>query len=115
VRVSVAVTTAFVLDAILSILTAQAFVSVQAQPLTPATRFEQLGQHLQQHVTASNQKVSISKNILYSLFSYASKENLDDLANHWAIEQKLRRRVNKLSYMCDCAGEFKEWRIMRSL
>jgi hypothetical protein len=37
---------------------------------------------------ASNEKVSIPKNILYSLFSYASKENLDDLANHWAIEQK---------------------------
>jgi hypothetical protein len=38
--------------------------------------------------TASNQKVSIPKNILYSLFSYASKENLDDLANNWAIEQE---------------------------
>ena len=38
--------------------------------------------------TASNQKVSIPKNILYSLFSYASKKNLDDLANHWAIEQE---------------------------
>ena len=38
--------------------------------------------------TASNQKVSIPKSILYSLFSYASKENLDDLANHWAIEQE---------------------------
>ena len=29
---------------------------------------------------ASNEKVSIPKNILYSLFSYASKENLDNLA-----------------------------------
>ena len=38
--------------------------------------------------TASNQKVSIPKSILYSLFSYASKENLDDLTNHWAIEQE---------------------------
>ena len=38
--------------------------------------------------TASNEKVSIPKSILYSLFSYASKENLDDLAKHWAIEQK---------------------------
>ena len=38
--------------------------------------------------TASNQKVSIPKSILYSLFSYAAKENLDDLANHWAIEQE---------------------------
>ena len=36
----------------------------------------------------SNEKVSIPKSILYSLFSYASKENLDDLANHWAIEQE---------------------------
>ena len=38
--------------------------------------------------TASNQKVSIPKSILHSLFSYASKENLDDLANQWAIEQE---------------------------
>ena len=38
--------------------------------------------------TASNQKVSIPKSTLYSLFSYASKENLDDLANQWAIEQE---------------------------
>ena len=38
--------------------------------------------------SASNEKVSIPKSILYSLFSYASKENLDDLANHWAIEQE---------------------------
>ncbi|MGB8087298.1 MAG: hypothetical protein WCF07_13510 [Nitrososphaeraceae archaeon] len=38
--------------------------------------------------TASNEKVSIPKNILYPLFSYASKENLDDLANQWAIEQE---------------------------
>jgi hypothetical protein len=27
----------------------------------------------------------------------------------------LHRRIDKLSYMCDCTGEFKEWRIMRSL
>ena len=38
----------------------------------------------------------------------------------WKIRDKaptriLRRRVDKLSYMCDCTGEFKEWRIMRSL
>jgi len=38
--------------------------------------------------TASNQKVSIPKSLLYSLFSYASKENLVDLANNWAIEQE---------------------------
>ena len=38
--------------------------------------------------TTSNQKVSIPKSMLYSLFSYASKENLDDLTNHWAVEQK---------------------------
>ena len=37
---------------------------------------------------ASNEKVSIPKRTLYSLFSYASKEDLDDLVNHWAIEQK---------------------------
>ncbi len=43
--------------------------------------------------TASNEKVSIPKNILYSLFSYASKENLDDLAIHWAIEQKHAARL----------------------
>ncbi len=43
--------------------------------------------------TASNEKVSIPKNILYSLFSYASKENLDNLANHWAIEQKHAARL----------------------
>ena len=38
--------------------------------------------------SASNEKVSIPKKILYSLFSYASKEDLDDLVNYWAIEQK---------------------------
>ena len=38
--------------------------------------------------SASNEKVSIPKKTLYSLFSYASKEDLDDLVNHWAIEQK---------------------------
>jgi hypothetical protein len=38
--------------------------------------------------TSSNQKVSIPKSVLHSLFLYASKENLDDLANHWAIEQE---------------------------
>ena len=37
---------------------------------------------------ASNEKVSIPKSILYSLFSYASKENLDELANNWATEQE---------------------------
>jgi hypothetical protein len=37
---------------------------------------------------ASTEKVSIPKSILYSLFSYISKENLDDLANNWAIEQE---------------------------
>lgn len=34
----------------------------------------------------STEKVSIPKEALYSLFSYASKENLDDLTKHWAIE-----------------------------
>ncbi len=34
----------------------------------------------------------------------------------WKIRNKaptriLHRRVDKLSYMCDCTGEFKEWRI----
>ena len=43
--------------------------------------------------TASNQKVSIPKSMLYSLFSYASKENLDDLTNHWAVEQKHAARL----------------------
>jgi hypothetical protein len=43
--------------------------------------------------TSSNQKVSIPKNLLHSLFSYASKENLDDLANHWAVEQKHAARL----------------------
>ena len=38
----------------------------------------------------------------------------------WKIRNKaptriLHRRVDKLSYMCDCTGEFKKWRIMRSL
>jgi hypothetical protein len=38
----------------------------------------------------------------------------------WKIRDKaltriLHRRVDKLSYMCDCTGVFKEWRIMRSL
>lgn len=35
---------------------------------------------------ASNEKVSIPKRVLYSLYSYASKENLDDLADDWTIE-----------------------------
>jgi hypothetical protein len=30
---------------------------------------------------------------LHSLFSYASKQNLDELANHWAIEQKHAARL----------------------
>ena len=38
----------------------------------------------------------------------------------WKIKDKAptripHRRVDKLSYMCDCTGEFKKWRIMRSL
>jgi hypothetical protein len=37
---------------------------------------------------SENEKVSIPKKTLYSLFSYASKEDLDDLVNDWAIEQK---------------------------
>ena len=36
---------------------------------------------------ASTEKVSIPKMVLQSLFSYASKENLDDLTKRWAIEQ----------------------------
>jgi hypothetical protein len=35
---------------------------------------------------ASTKKVSIPKEALNSLFSYASKENLDDLTKHWEIE-----------------------------
>jgi hypothetical protein len=37
---------------------------------------------------ASNEKVSIPKKALYSLFSYASKDSLDDLVKEWAIELK---------------------------
>lgn len=37
---------------------------------------------------ASTEKVSIPKIVLQSLFSYASKENLDDLTERWAIEQE---------------------------
>jgi len=37
---------------------------------------------------ASNEKVSIPKKALNSLFSYASKDSLDDLVKIWAIEQK---------------------------
>jgi hypothetical protein len=37
---------------------------------------------------ASTEKVSIPKMVLQSLFSYASKENLDDLSKRWAIEQE---------------------------
>jgi hypothetical protein len=37
---------------------------------------------------ASTEKVSIPKMVLQSLFSYASKENLDDLTKRWAIEQE---------------------------
>jgi hypothetical protein len=37
---------------------------------------------------ASTEKVSIPKMVLQSLFSYTSKENLDDLTKRWAIEQE---------------------------
>jgi hypothetical protein len=37
---------------------------------------------------ASNEKVSIPKKALYSLFSFASKDSLDDLVAQWAIELK---------------------------
>jgi hypothetical protein len=37
---------------------------------------------------ASTEKVSIPKMVLQSLFSYATKENLDDLTKRWAIEQE---------------------------
>jgi hypothetical protein len=37
---------------------------------------------------ASNERVSIPKRALYSLFSYASKDSLDDLVAQWAIELK---------------------------
>jgi hypothetical protein len=37
---------------------------------------------------ASTEKVSIPKVVLQSLFSFASKENLDDLTKRWAIEQE---------------------------
>lgn len=35
---------------------------------------------------ASTNKVSIPKEVLNSLYSYASKENLDELVNKWALE-----------------------------
>jgi hypothetical protein len=35
---------------------------------------------------ASSEKVSIPKKALYSLFSYARKENLDDLVDNWGLE-----------------------------
>jgi hypothetical protein len=34
----------------------------------------------------STKKVSIPKEVLNSLFSYASRDNLDDLVNKWAVE-----------------------------
>lgn len=37
---------------------------------------------------ASTEKVSIAKKALYSLFSYASKDSLDDMVSQWAIELK---------------------------
>jgi hypothetical protein len=37
---------------------------------------------------ASNEKVTIPKKALYSLFSYATKESLDDFVKEWANEQK---------------------------
>jgi hypothetical protein len=37
---------------------------------------------------ASAKKVAIPKGVLYSLFSYASKDSLDDLVSHWAVELK---------------------------
>jgi len=41
----------------------------------------------------STEKVSIPKLVLRSLFSYASKENLDDLTKQWAIEQEHSARL----------------------
>ena len=35
---------------------------------------------------ASSEKVSIPKKALYSLFSYASKDSLNDLVDNWGIE-----------------------------
>lgn len=37
---------------------------------------------------ASAKKVAIPKGVLYSLFSYASKDSLDDLVSHWGVELK---------------------------
>jgi hypothetical protein len=37
---------------------------------------------------ASTEKVSIPKKALSSLYSYASRDSLDDLSNQWAIELK---------------------------
>lgn len=37
---------------------------------------------------ASNERVSIPKKALYSLFSFASKDSLDELVSHWAVELK---------------------------
>ena len=38
---------------------------------------------------ASSEKVSIPKKALYSLFSYASKDNLDDLVDNWGTLQSM--------------------------
>jgi hypothetical protein len=37
---------------------------------------------------ASTEKVSIAKEALYLLFSYASKDSLDDMVSQWAVELK---------------------------
>lgn len=42
---------------------------------------------------ASTEKVSRPKSVLQSLFSYASKEKLDDLTKQWAIEQEHSARL----------------------
>ena len=37
---------------------------------------------------SSNEKVSVPKKALFSLFSYASKASLDDFVKEWAVELK---------------------------
>jgi hypothetical protein len=42
---------------------------------------------------ASNEKIAIPKKALYQLFSYASKESLDDLVKEWADQPKNALRL----------------------
>ena len=42
---------------------------------------------------ASNERIAIPKKAIYQLFSYASKENLENLANEWEDEPKNALRL----------------------